>query len=409
MSGMVGVPVVLLFLVAWVGHACVWVSLLSHLYGRPIPKKLLKLWRLFTGLVILGFPLLIASMFDVAFVRDDWEPLNGTWGRVVLAYAVVCVIFGGIVFPAITVARLLWKVPACVVAQSTRTLDLWPELGEKLVGDGHKAALARLPGNGVFRVDFTELTLALPHLPAEWDGLTLLVASDFHFHGTPARVFFDRVVDELLAAPPPDVVCLLGDYLDSDTHHDWIAPVLGRLTATGPRLAILGNHDRNHDPNWVRAELAAAGYTVLGNYWAEVTIRGVRCAVVGHEGPWFPAPSVGAGSVSDGKAEAVADASGSDGALFRLCLSHTPDNFYWGLANRIDLMFCGHVHGGGIRVPLVGSIFVPSIYGRRFDHGVFEKGGTVMAVNRGLSGREPLRIRCNPEVLRVKLVRRALG
>ena len=72
-------------------------------------------------------------------------------------------------------------------------------------------------------------------------------------------------------------------------------------------------------------------------------------------------------------------------------------------ANGIGLMFCGHVHGGGIRVPLFGSLFVPSIYGRRFDYGVFEQNATVMAVNRGVSGKEPLRIRCNPQVLRVTL------
>jgi uncharacterized protein len=49
---------------------------------------------------------------------------------------------------------------------------------------------------------------------------------------------------------------------------------------------------------------------------------------------------------------------------------------------------------------------VPSKYGRRFDQGVFEQDGTTMAVNRGLSGREPIRFRCNPQVLRVRLVGR---
>ena len=99
------------------------------------------------------------------------------------------------------------------------------------------------------------------------------------------------------------------------------------------------------------------------------------------------------------------DLSGAPGH-FRLCLSHTPDNFYWAVANGIQLMLCGHVHGGAIRVPVVGSIFVPSLYGRRFDQGVFERDGTVMVVNRGLSGREPIRFRCNPQVLRVRLVSR---
>ena len=133
------------------------------------------------------------------------------------------------------------------------------------------------------------------------------------------------------------------------------------------------------------------GYTVLGNGWVEATIRGVPCVVIGHEGPWFRPPP---------------DLSSAPGH-YRLCLSHTPDNFYWGIANRIPLMLCGHVHGGAIRLPVIGSIFVPSIYGRRFDQGVFEQDGTVMVVNRGLSGREPIRFRCNPQVLCVKLIRRA--
>jgi hypothetical protein len=391
MSGMGIVFAVALFLVAWVGHACIWTAVLNYLYGHPLPKLFLKAWRYLTGLVILAFPLLIwsaknPSYFDSSF-GDDL--LDGTWGRVVFAYAAVCLVLGAIIFPATTVRRLMRKTPACVVAESTRTLDLWPELGEKLIGDGKLAAAARLPGNGVFRVDFTDLTLALPDLPTEWDGLTLLVVNDLHFHGTPSRAFFDRVIDELASGPSPDLVCLLGDYVDTDAHREWIRPLLGRLSATEAKFAILGNHDWHYHPELVRAELAAAGYTVLGNGWREVTIRGVRCVVVGHEGPWFAPPP---------------DLSGAPTELFRLCLSHTPDNFYWGIANRVGLMLCGHVHGGAIRLPVVGPIFVPSVYGRRFDSGVFERGGTVMAVNRGLSGREPIRYNCNPQVQRVKLV-----
>jgi predicted MPP superfamily phosphohydrolase len=362
----------LLFLIAWVGHACIWVSVLNNFYGRPLSKWLLKAWRLFTGILILAFPLLHFVDFSVSQF-----------------YVWPCIFIGGVVFPAITIQRLLRKSPSCVVAESTRTLDLWNDLGHKLIGDGHYATVTRLPGNCVFRVDFTDLTLALPELPPEWEGLTILMLSDLHFHGTPARPFFDRIVDELVAAPPPDLVCLVGDYVDTDTHDQWIQPVVGRLTATEAKFAILGNHDVHHNPDRVRSELAAAGYTVLGNSAQRATIRGVECVVVGHEGPWFaPGPDLSTAP-----------------QLFRLCLSHTPDNFYWGIANRINLMLCGHVHGGSIRLPVMTSIFVPSIYGRRFDQGVFAKSGTVMVVNRGVSGKEPLRFRCNPQVIRVKLVR----
>jgi uncharacterized protein len=396
MSGMLmldSTGAVLGFLAAWVGHACIWVTLLNSLYGQALPKRLLKPWRLLTGLVILGFPLIVWLVGSQPIPLDGIGPPEapplGAGATIAIAYLGLCFVFGGFVFPIITIARLLRETPACLIAESTRTLDLWPELGHKLIGNGHFAWMTRLPGNCVFRIDFTDLTLALPELPLELDGLTILMLSDLHFHGTPARPYFDRIIDELTAAPVPDLVCLIGDYVDSDTHHEWIAPILGRLTATGAKFAILGNHDEHHDPAKLRGELAATGYTVLGNTWQLATIRGVSCVVMGHEGPRFaPAPDLAA----------------APPGLFRLCLSHTPDNFYWGIANRINLMLCGHVHCGAIRLPVIGPIFVPSIYGRRFDSGVFFKNGTAMVVSRGVSGKEPLRFRCNPQVIRVKLV-----
>ncbi|MDB5310545.1 MAG: hypothetical protein JWO38_4747 [Gemmataceae bacterium] len=392
---------VLGFLAAWVGHACVWTSALNHVYARPYPKAVLKVWRFTTGVVILAFPWLVVTIFnprDLASAEYDAssDPFNGLWGRVVRGYALVCLVFGAVVFPAVTIYRLRRRPPAALVAEKTETLDLWAELGKEAVGNGRGVAVTRLPLNCVFRVDFTELTLALPGLPPEWDGLSVLHLSDVHFHGTPSLVFFERVLAEIETRwPTPDLVCLAGDYVDTDEHAAWIGPLLGRLTAREAKFAVLGNHDRHHDPDHVRAELGRAGYTVLSNRFDDpvtaprvVVVRGVPCTVVGHEGPWFPpAPQL------PGTAETA----------FRLCLSHTPDNFYWGQKNRIGLMLCGHVHGGQIRVPVIGSIFVPSVYGRRFDMGVFEGGGTVMVVGRGLSGKEPLRFRCHPQVIRITL------
>jgi predicted MPP superfamily phosphohydrolase len=389
MSGMLLVVALLLFALMWIGHACLWTALLNRVYGHPLPKFLLKAWRYLTGLTIAAFPLLLGGGLrdDALEVYPFPEELGALATR---AYAAVCLVVGGLVFPVITIARRCAAPPDCVVSQTTRTLDLWPDYGAKLIGDGKLALATRLPANCVFRIDFTDLTLTLRGLPSEWEGLTILVANDFHFHGTPSRLFFERVIDEIAADPMPDVLCLLGDFVDTERHHEWVSPLLGRLSARDGKFAILGNHDLHYDPAHLRRELAASGYTVLGNGWVDATIRGVPCVVIGHEGPWFRPPP---------------DLSGAPGH-FRLCLSHTPDNFYWGVANRIQLMLSGHVHGGAIRLPVVGSIFVPSKYGRRFDQGVFEQDGTTMAVNRGLSGREPIRFRCNPQVLRVRLVGR---
>ena len=380
----------LVFVAAWVGHTCVWTALLNHLYGRPLPKEFLKPFRLFVGVVILGFPLLISAAYRHGGFLDDFGDLNDdVRGWVVPFYAAFCLGLGLFTLPAITLMRRLRGTPAALLAERTQTLDVWAELGEKAGGRGKWWWVARLPLNDVFRVDFTDLELAPPGLPPAWDGLTILYLSDLHFHGTPSKAFFERVRTEIETRwPTPDLVCLGGDYVDTAEHRDWIVPLLGPLRAAEARMAIVGNHDQHYKPSAIRKELTAAGYDVLGNGWREATIRGERCVLVGHEGPWFTPPP---------------DLSSAPTGLFRLCLSHTPDNFYWGRRNGIGLMLCGHVHGGQVRVPLVGSIFVPSVYGRRFDAGVFAGDGTVMAVSRGVSGKEPLRFRCRPQVLRITL------
>jgi uncharacterized protein len=110
--------------------------------------------------------------------------------------------------------------------------------------------------------------------------------------------------------------------------------------------------------------------------------------VIGNESPWF---------------RPAADLSKCPAGPFRLCLSHTPDNVGWARRNNIDLMLAGHVHGGQVRLPGIGSLFVPSRHSRRYDCGAFASGPTFMYVSRGLAGREPLRYNCRPEVTRIVL------
>ena len=112
--------------------------------------------------------------------------------------------------------------------------------------------------------------------------------------------------------------------------------------------------------------------------------------MIGHEGPWFkPEP----------------DLSGCPERVFRLCLSHTPDNIRWAKQNSIDLMLAGHNHGGQVRFPVIGSLLVPSRYGRRYDCGIFHEPPTLLHVSRGLGGEHPLRYNCRPEVVKIVLRR----
>ena len=115
---------------------------------------------------------------------------------------------------------------------------------------------------------------------------------------------------------------------------------------------------------------------------------GYALVVLGNERPW---------------GRSAADLGDLPAEGFRLGLSHTPDNIAWARQLNIDLLLAGHVHGGQIRFPFIGSVFVPSRYSRKYDCGTFDEPPTGMHVSRGLAGQHPLRYLCRPEVTFITL------
>lgn len=68
-----------------------------------------------------------------------------------------------------------------------------------------------------------------------------------------------------------------------------------------------------------------------------------------------------------------------------ILIAHNPDYFpdyaKWGA----DLVLAGHVHGGIMRLPLLGGVIAPSLrLFPKYDGGVFREGKSVMLIGRGL-------------------------
>ena len=376
-----------LFLAAWVGHSALWLVALNILYSQPLNRTFLKAMRLAVGVIVFAFPLFLRAVAGWDLLGASLDNL-GIGSLLLQLYLAQCFFMTFWAIPMVTLIRQLRRTPRQVVARHSAILDVARELGHKPVGDGHLKQLARIPGNQLFQVEFTELTLSLPELPAAWDGLSILHLSDLHLHGTPDRIFYERLMERCQAWGPPDILAITGDLVDTETHHRWLLPLLHPLRWTAAAFAILGNHDIHFHPARVRRRLQRLGMTVLGNTWTVTEIRGVPITVIGHEGPWFcPAP----------------DLTGCPADPFRLLLSHTPDNIRWARRNNVRLMLSGHNHGGQIRLPLFGPLFVPSLYSRRYDQGVFWEPPTLLSMTRGLSGREPIRFNCRPQVVRLVL------
>jgi predicted MPP superfamily phosphohydrolase len=385
---------VFLFLGACLGHLALLIASHNWWYGQRLPHSFGNPIHLGHALLIAAFPPLLWWYYgpDLAglfvFPSDVfWPP---SFQEVVAVYVLVCAAVGLVALPLDVARRLLRRPP--VAEEQSEVIDVARELGYRPLGTGPHRVLARLPGNEVFSVEMVERTLRLPRLPPAWDGLTVLHLSDLHLNGTPDRDYFRFVMDRC-ADWEADLVAVTGDVADSWEHMRWVVPVLGRLRWRLAAYAILGNHDHWYDAPYVRRRLRRVGMRVLANSWEQLEVRGQPLVVVGHEGPWLrPAPDLkGCPPPS------------TEGGPFRLCLSHTPDNIRWARRNHMDLMLSGHVHGGQIRFPLVGSVLVPSVYGRRYDCGTFAEGPTLLHVSRGLSGEHPLRYRCRPEVVKLIL------
>ena len=385
-----GVAVALfLAAVAWFGHAFLLTVWLNVWFAMPLRRWFLKRMRAAVALLVFTFPLALAWLCGRELLATWADPEILTHRPVVLSYLALCWLTALAYLPIISAVRALRRDPPQVEACGSRVEDIAKRLGEKPIGNGKYWRLARLPGTQCFQVEFRELTLRLPRLPRALDGLTILHLTDLHFCGTPGREFYRQVMDIALSAGTADILAITGDVVDSHHHHKWIVPLIGRLKWNAAAFAILGNHDLYHEPALVRRRLRRIGVRVIGNGWERIEVRGTPLVVIGNETPWFrPGP----------------DLSACPSEPFRLCLSHTPDNFGWARRNRIDLMLAGHVHGGQVRLPLIGPLFVPSRFSRKYDCGAFAAGPTLMYVGRGLAGGEPLRYNCRPEVTRIKLV-----
>src|SRR6185295_18816027 len=142
-----------------------------------------------------------------------------------------------------------------------------------------------------------------------------------------------------------------------------------------------------------KTALTSAGLVHLSAECRQISVRGVPVILGGNELPWFKPPS-------NFDNVPLHDESGLP---LRILLAHSPDEFKWAQANDVDLVLAGHLHGGQVRLPLLGPIVAPSRYGIRYAHGVFTAGNTVMHVSRGTSSLTPLRYNCPPEITSLTL------
>ncbi|MEA2283404.1 MAG: uncharacterized protein QOK21_4011 [Solirubrobacteraceae bacterium] len=234
--------------------------------------------------------------------------------------------------------------------------------------------------------------LELAHWPASLDDLKVGVIADIH-SGVPhmGRDAIARAVARL-AAEEPDLVLLLGDYLDGSPLFggrlapEAVASELGRLRAPLGTMAVLGNHDWVGGGHRMWVALERNGITVLENRAVPVDARGTRL--------WI----AGLADVRHRRADpegTLADVPPGEPVLV---LSHDPDAFPH-VPERVALTLAGHLHGGQVAIPLLRRFVLPSWYGERYARRHVVDAGRRLYVSSGLgTSGLPVRLLAPPEV-----------
>jgi uncharacterized protein len=362
------------------GHCCllVWLTNVSHALGvterlmSRVNGSIATAWLIVTGVLAWSFSSL------------SWQD----WPTPVFVYGAICLAIAVVGLPLATLRLRMRRLPAGMSGRTAEVKLASDDQAAHLIGTGKHSWMLHLPRNEFLVLQRSEWRVELASVPAACDGLSIVQVSDLHLAPCFDKRYFEAVLDAA-ADSPADVVVFTGDLVEHASAIAWIEPLLSRLRGRLGAFAILGNHDYIFDISAIRRGLESAGFADLDGRWTSITFGGATLALGGTSAPWGPA----------------LDFSGTSEADFRIVLSHTPDLFPQASAHGIDLVLAGHNHGGQVRLPIVGPVFMPSRYSRRYDRGFFRRGRSLMYVNQGIAGKHPVRYGCLPEITRFVLQR----
>ena len=205
--------------------------------------------------------------------------------------------------------------------------------------------------------------------------------TDVHHKGD--RAYLLSVVKKINALSA-DLVCFTGDLIEEKQHLTEALEILSGIKS--PLYGVPGNHDY-----WSKAVFAEIGKTfaATGGGWLldeqRVTADGKIC-LIGETCLSFkhPPPKL-------------------NPATRNILLMHYPAWVKNLGAQRFDFLLAGHSHGGQVRLPFYGPIFVP--FGvEQYDLGLFQTACGPLYVNPGIGWFPvPIRFNCRPEITVMEL------
>lgn len=235
--------------------------------------------------------------------------------------------------------------------------------------------------------------ITVPGLPPEFAGLRILHLSDLHLD---MNAEFPTVLSERVSGLEYDLCVITGDFRflthgPIDAAMTAMAQVRERLK--GPVYGILGNHDSIR----MVPSLEGMGIHMLLNESVKIERGGAVIHLAGVDDPHYY------------RVDNLQRARhGIPVAETSLLLAHTPEIYKQAAHAGFDVMFCGHTHGGQIRLPGGAPLLTNARCPRRFCAGYWRHGRLQGYTSLGTgSSVVDVRLNCPPEVVIHRLAQKA--
>ena len=230
-------------------------------------------------------------------------------------------------------------------------------------------------------------------IPNSFKGLKIAYVSDIHHTKSFSRARVKSLVEKVNSLNP-DIILLGGDYVNkSPIYIEPCFEELKNLNAPMGKFGVLGNHDHWESAELTRTCMEKAGIIELDNKSQWIYRNGERIKIGGVGDYWED------NQVID---NTIDDVKESD---FVILLSHNPDYAENLQTNKVDLMLCGHTHGGQVTLFGLWAPFVPSKYKQKYRTGLVKTEHTEVLISNGAgtSGFLPVRFFARPQINIIEL------
>lgn len=222
-------------------------------------------------------------------------------------------------------------------------------------------------------------------LPDSFDGFRLAFATDFHYESRFTAKRLNGMV-QALKAINADVLLLGGDYRGRNGGNLYeLFEALAAVKTPYGTYAVMGNHDRGEDGEWVRREMKRTGIHLL-EHRVDTLFRGNEFILL-----------CGVRNPFDLKRNGVSPTLSLRPDDFVVMLVHTPDYVEDVDVSNTDVALAGHTHGGQVSLFHRYTPAHFSKYGNRFLTGLkYNSQGIPVIISNGLgTSRKDIRL-CTP-------------